>query len=384
MGGSTHCGSWSFGRAPFYCEARGLSRSPGVPEPGTEGDMATPAEHAAMRRALVAADIPGWRDVNPRVGAVVIDPGGAEIALGSHRGRGTPHAEAVALEFAGAQASGATVVVTLEPCNAGTRKPACTDLLLRAGVTRVVYAVHDPNPRMAGGAQALRAAGVDVEAGLLAAEATRLNEYWLFAMRTGRPFVSWKFATTLDGRSAAPDGTSKWITGEEARGDVQRLRATVDTVLVGTGTVREDDPWLILRDDQGKPLPRSVQPRRAVMGRTPIPPGSRVLDDAAETVVLDTREPGEALSQLRAMGCSHVLLEGGPIVAAGFLRAGLVDRYIAYVAPALLGAGLSTVADLGLNTIDEAVRLELADVTTVGCDVRLTLTRNRPKLEEPA
>jgi diaminohydroxyphosphoribosylaminopyrimidine deaminase/5-amino-6-(5-phosphoribosylamino)uracil reductase len=339
--------------------------------------MATPVERNAMVRALTVADVPGWRDVNPRVGAVVLDPAGREVSIGYHRGTGTAHAEGMALELAGSRAHAATVVVTLEPCNAVSKTPACTELLVRAGVARVVYAAQDPNARMAGGADALRSAGVDVESGLLVDEAEKLNEYWFFAMRTGRPFVTWKFAATLDGRSAARDGTSRWITSEPARADVQRLRATADTILVGTGTVREDDPWLVLRVDDGKPLARGIQPRRAVMGRTPIPPGSRVLDEAAETLVLDTRDPREALSQLRALGSAHVLLEGGPIVASTFVRAGLVDRYVAYLAPAMLGAGLPVVADLGIDSIDDVLRLDLTDVATMGHDVRLTMNLRR-------
>jgi diaminohydroxyphosphoribosylaminopyrimidine deaminase / 5-amino-6-(5-phosphoribosylamino)uracil reductase len=341
--------------------------------------MTSQDERAAMTRALAVAAVPGWRDVNPRVGAVVLDPDGRELAVGHHRGSGTPHAEGVALQLAGDAARGSTVVVTMEPCHQNRRTPACTGLLLDASVARVVYAVDDPNPCASGGAAVLRAAGVDVESGLLAAEATKLNEFWLFAMRHARPFVTWKFASTLDGRSAAADGTSRWITGPEARADVQTLRAQADTILVGTGTVREDDPWLVLRDAADRPLPRSRQPRRAVMGRTPVPSGARVLDAAAETVLLDTRDPAEAVSRLAALGARHVWLEGGPVLASAFIRAGLVDRCVAYVAPALLGAGPSAVGGLGVGSIEEIIRLPLVDVRQVGADVRLTLGGIPPK-----
>ncbi len=337
--------------------------------------MATKAEQHAMARALALAAVPGWRDPNPRVGAIVLDADSREVAASWHRGSGTAHAEDAALRLAAEAARGSTVVVTLEPCNAETATPACARLLVDAGVRRVVYAVDDPNPCACGGADRLRAAGLDVESGVLAAEAERLNEYWLFAMRRDRPYVTWKLATTLHGRSAAADGSSRWITGVDARRDVHRLRGTADTILVGTGTVLRDDPWLVLRDESEDPLSRGRQPRRAVMGLTPIPAAARVLDAAAETVMLETREPEQGLKELRRLGSQHVWLEGGPRLAAGFLHAGLVDRCIACVAPAFLGAGVAAVAGLGIETVDQIERFRLTDAERVGDDVRLTMER---------
>jgi diaminohydroxyphosphoribosylaminopyrimidine deaminase/5-amino-6-(5-phosphoribosylamino)uracil reductase len=187
--------------------------------------------------------------------------------------------------------------------------------------------------------------------------------------------VTWKLATTLDGRSAAVDGSSRWVTGLAARADVHRLRAESDVVLVGTGTVLADDPRLTVRDTNGVDLPR--QPLRAVMGLRELPAGRRV-DEGCPAERLRTRDPASALDRLWRMGRRHVWLEGGPRLAAAFWRAGLIDRVVAYVAPALLGAGASAIADLGITTIADAARLTLDDVTRVGDDVRLVL-RPAPK-----
>jgi len=336
--------------------------------------MASRLESAAMDRALaLAGSVDLRRDPNPRVGAVVLSSTGEVISDAAHRGAGHPHAEATAIQQAGPRAAGATLVVTLEPCNHIGRTGPCTELIRAAGIHRVVFAQRDPNPDAAGGAAALRAAGVDVEAGWREDEALALNPHWTFAMVGQRPFVTWKLAATIDGRSAAADGTSRWITGPAARGDVQRLRAGCDTVLVGTGTVATDDPWLTVRHPSGQPLARESQPRRAVMGRRELDPRSRVFDLAADTVRLRTRQPEDALDSLFSLGSRHVWLEGGPTLSAAFVRAGLVDEVVAYVAPAMLGAGVAAVGDLGISNVSDALRFELDDVTRVGSDVRLTM-----------
>lgn len=338
--------------------------------------MASPAEVAAMRRAIELAQTPGVpRGPNPRVGCVVLDQAGAVVAEGYHRGAGHPHAEVDALTRAGERARGATAVVTLEPCNHTGRTGPCALALLNAGVARVVYAQPDTNPMARGGAEALLAAGVDVEGGVLAGEARAINPIWTFAVETRRPYVTWKYAATLDGRSAAADGTSQWITSPEARADVHRLRAECDAILVGTGTVLADDPRLTARDASDHPLDSRRQPLRAVMGLRSIPDSASVLDDAAETLLLGTRDPAEALERLLDHDRQHVLLEGGPTLAGAFWREGLVDRVVAYVAPALLGAGPAALSDFGVGTITDAIRLELTDITRVGPDVRLTAVR---------
>ncbi|QWC87074.1 bifunctional diaminohydroxyphosphoribosylaminopyrimidine deaminase/5-amino-6-(5-phosphoribosylamino)uracil reductase RibD [Nocardioidaceae bacterium] len=337
-----------------------------------------------MQRALELAATPGVPfGPNPRVGCVILAPDGTQLAEGFHRGAGTPHAEVDALTTlreAGGDATGATAVVTLEPCHHTGRTGPCSAALLEAGVRRVVHAVADPNPVARGGGAALRAAGVDVEAGLMAVESARLNRGWTHALTHGRPYVTWKYAVTLDGRSAAADGTSQWITSPSARADVHRLRGASDVVLAGTGTVLADDPALTVRDADGKPA--GHQPLRAVMGEraADVPPGARVRDDVAETLFLPTRDPAAALQQLHDAGRREVFLEGGPALAAAFLRAGLTDEVVAYVAPVLLGAGPTAVADLGITTITDALRGSVTDVTTLHdegtgqTDVRLTIT----------
>ena len=345
------------------------------------------AERAAMQRALAIAATPGVPfGPNPRVGCVILGPDGTPLAEGYHRGAGTAHAEVDALgnlSAAGGTAEGATAVVTLEPCHHTGRTGPCSAALLEAGVRRVVHAVADPNPVARGGGAALRAAGVEVEAGLLAVESARLNRGWTHGITHGRPYVTWKFAGTLDGRAAAADGTSRWITSAASRADVHRLRAASDVVLAGTGTVLADDPALTVRDAEGQSADH--QPLRAVMGEraTDVPQTAQVRDDAADTVFLTTREPAEALQELFDTGRREVFLEGGPTLAAAFLAAGLVDEIVAYVAPVLLGSGASAVADLGVGTIADAIRGSVTDVTTLHdeqagqTDVRITFTPDR-------
>jgi len=329
-----------------------------------------------MRQALDLARSPDAAvGPNPRVGCVILGPDGDVIASGYHRGAGHAHAEIVALAAASDRARGATAVVTLEPCNHTGRTGPCSQALRDAGIARVVFGQPDENLVARGGADTLRAGGVDVEGGVLADEARMVNPIWTFAVETGRPYVTWKFAATLDGRSAAADGTSRWITSAEARADVHRLRAECDAILVGTGTALADDPQLTVRDGNGRPLDRRYQPLRVVMGLRDVPAGAAVLDDAAETVRLVTRDPADALKQLADRDRQHVWLEGGPTLAGAFWQAGLVDRVIAYLAPALLGSGVAALADAGVRTISEAIRLELIDVTRIGPDVRLTALR---------
>lgn len=336
-------------------------------------------EDAAMACALELAQTPGVPlGPNPRVGCVLVGPDGTTVAAGFHRGSGTPHAEVDALAIAGEQARGTTAVVTLEPCNHTGRTGPCAVALVEAGVARVVFAQADVSPVARGGAETLRAAGVDVEGGLRAEEARAVNRSWSFAQVAGRPFVTWKLATTLDGRSAAADGTSRWVSSAPARRDTHLLRARCDAILVGTGTVLVDDPRLTVRDQDDVDLPREQQLLRVVMGRREVPADRRVRDDGAETLVLGTRDPMDALRTLYERDVQHVLLEGGPTLAAAFLTAGLVDEVVAYVAPMLLGSGLSAVGDLGLSTIGDALHLDVADVTTLGTgadtSLRLTLT----------
>ena len=320
-----------------------------------------------MRRAIeLAATVSYLTGANPRVGCVLIDDNGALLGEGYHRGVGTDHAEVAALSAAGGNAEGATAVVTLEPCNHTGRTGPCTEVLIAAGVKRVVYACDDPNPQAGGGADRLRAAGIAVHTGILAAEAAALNLEWMTAVERQRPFVTVKTATTLDGRVAAADGSSRWITGAAARDDVHELRGRVDAVITGTGTVLADDPQLT---DRRRAANR--QPVRIVVGEQAIPDDARILDDSAPTRVLATRDLHVVLASLYAEGMRHVMVEAGPGLVTAFLREGLVDRIRWYIAPVVLGAGATVVDDLGISTMGEALRLTTESVERIGDDVRI-------------
>lgn len=332
---------------------------------------ATGTDLLRLRRAIDLALRSPLPDPNPRVGAVLVAPDGTVVGEGWHHGAGTPHAEIEALRAAGPAAHGATAYVSLEPCNHTGRTGPCAVALAEAGVARVVFAQPDPNPTAAGGGDTLRAAGVAVSGGLLATEAEAVNRVWTRAVRLGRPYVTWKVAATLDGRTAAADATSQWITSPAARADVHRLRATCDAILVGTGTALADDPQLTVRDAEGRPTGR--QPLRVVLGDRPLPETARLRSPEAETLFVPGHQPGRALAQLHRAGIRHAWLEGGATLAAAFLRDRLVDEVVVYLAPTLLGAGRPMVGDLGIGTLADAVHLDLVDVTRVGPDLRLTL-----------
>ncbi|WP_206673421.1 bifunctional diaminohydroxyphosphoribosylaminopyrimidine deaminase/5-amino-6-(5-phosphoribosylamino)uracil reductase RibD [Pseudactinotalea terrae] len=352
------------------------------------------AERRAMRRALDLAATPGLPlGPNPRVGCVVLSSSGEQLGEGFHRGAGTPHAEVVALSRCRPGAEPAVAVVTLEPCRHVGRTAACTDALRAAGVRRVVIGHPDPTPSAGGGAQLLRAAGIQVVEAMptdIADRAAALVAPWLFGLAHQRPWVTWKVATTLDGRAAARDGSSRWITGPAARRDVHAVRAAHDVVLVGTGTALVDDPELTVRDGCGRALPH--QPARAVMGLRDLPAHARAVAGPGRLIRLRTRDVDAALGDLFALGLRRVLLEGGPQLAAAFLGAGVVDEIVAYVAPALLGAGPAALADLGVVSIDDALRPRLVDVAVItdpppdpstagtgpAADIRLTLRLDPP------
>ena len=322
-----------------------------------------------MRRALHLAASGPWPDPNPRVGCVIVAPDGSVVGEGHHHGAGTPHAEIEALRRGGERSRGATAYVTLEPCAHTGRTGPCADALIEAGVARVVFAQSDPNPDAAGGAERLHAAGVDVLGGVLADEAGALNGRWARGVALGRPLVTWKFAATLDGRSAAADGTSQWVTSAASRADTHTLRGTRDAVLVGTGTVLVDDPRLTARMPGGGLVER--QPLRVVMGLRDVPRSARVHDGPGGVLHLRTHDPEVTLKELWDKGVRDVWLEGGPTLAAAFLTAGLVDDVYAYLAPALLGAGRPAVDSLGITTIADVRRLQIVDVEVIGGDVRV-------------
>ncbi|MBW9094537.1 bifunctional diaminohydroxyphosphoribosylaminopyrimidine deaminase/5-amino-6-(5-phosphoribosylamino)uracil reductase RibD [Microbacterium jejuense] len=329
--------------------------------------MASTAEHDAMRRALaIAAN--GPRGVNPQVGALLLSADGRVLAEGWHRGAGTPHAEVDALsKLEPGAARGATAVVTLEPCNHTGRTGPCSEALIAAGVARVVYAVSDPGDHSSGGAERLRQASVDVEAGLLAEDASALLDSWLTVQRLGRPHVTVKWAQSLDGRAAAADGTSQWITGPAARADVHRRRSDADAIVVGTGTLLADDPALTARRPDGSLYDH--QPRPVVVGRRPVPADAAVRRHPLPLVTDSGRDLPGLLEDLRQEGVQRLFVEGGPDVASSFLRAGLVDEVLVYVAPVLLGGDRLSLRDIGVTTIAQAQRLEVADLIPLGDDV---------------
>jgi diaminohydroxyphosphoribosylaminopyrimidine deaminase / 5-amino-6-(5-phosphoribosylamino)uracil reductase len=330
---------------------------------------------AALRLAVEQAEtVKGSTYPNPPVGAVILDADGQVAGVGATEPPGGAHAEIVALRRAGTRASGSTVVCTLEPCNHHGRTPPCTEALLAANVRRVVYAVADPNPLAAGGAQRLRAAGVDVVAGVEAelVAGGPLRE-WLHKQRAGRPHITWKYAASIDGRSAAADGTSQWITGEVARADVHRRRAAADAIVVGTGTVFADDPTLTARRADGSLAER--QPLRVVVGEREIASEAKVLNDDSRTMVIRTRDPREVVAALGDR--TDVLLEGGPTLAGAFLRAGLIDRILAYVAPILLGGPVTAVDDVGVPTIARALRWRFDGFEPLGPDLLVSLVPRR-------
>lgn len=330
----------------------------------------------AMDLAVRAAEeVKGSTYPNPPVGAVILDAAGQVAGVGGTRPPGQEHAEVVALAGAGAAARGGTAVVTLEPCNHQGRTGPCVDALAAAGVSRVVYAVADPNPRAAGGAARLRTLGIEVLDGLASdrVSAGPLRE-WLHKQRTGRPHVTWKYGASVDGRSAANDGTSQWITSEQSRADVHRRRAFADAIVVGTGTVFADDPQLTARTPDNELVPH--QPLRVVVGMREVSSDAKVLNDDSHTMVIRTHDPAEVLAALGDR--TDIILEGGPTLAGAFLRAGLVDRILAYLAPMLLGGNVPAVEDVGVTTLSRALRWKYDQIERMGPDVLLSLVPRLP------
>lgn len=324
-------------------------------------------ELGAISAAIAAGEsVRGTTSPNPPVGCALVSASGELIATGATSPAGGPHAEINALRQAGARARGATAVVTLEPCNHTGRTGPCARALVEAGVKRVVYFTADPNEAAAGGAAYLRDHGVEVD---LQPVRVAALQPWLRSVRHGRPSVTLKFASTLDGFTAAADGTSKWITGEAAREQVHEDRAKIDAIIVGTGTAIADDPSLTARFPDG--TLRQHQPRRVVIGSREVPDGnlSRLGFEQHAT-------PREALDALWDTGARDVLVEGGATLAASFLELDLVDAVQAYIAPALLGAGRGVLDRAIAGTIADAYRFRTTAVRPVGDDVFIEMERD--------
>ena len=332
----------------------------------------------AMQRAIALSQKGlGKTSPNPIVGAVIINSDGQVIAEGFHdRMRSPDHAEVVALKAADMKAKGATMVVTLEPCNHTGATGPCSKAIADAGISKVVYAVKDPNKKAAGGAQALRDQGVQVESGVLESDAAYANRAWLTKIEKNRPFFTWKVATTLDGKIAALDGSSKWISNEKSRNDVQIHRRQADAILVGTNTVITDDPHLIPRGD----FPGfTANPLRVVCGEQHLPPTSKVFDEAATTLLVKTKDLNTLIEELNKTGVNQVLVEAGPTLATAMLKHGLLDELVTYQAPSLLGQGKSFVADFGATTINELLALDHIASEVLDGDIKSTYALGKAK-----
>ena len=343
-----------------------------------------------MDAALAAARLADFAtSPNPMVGCVVAR-GGEVIATGYHRRAGGPHAEVEALAVAGDRARGADVYMTLEPCAHQGRTPPCVDALIAAAPRRVVIAMSDPNPRVAGrGADALRHAGIVVEMGVHEAESQRLNEFYVKHRLTGRPFVSTKFAMSLDGKIATRAGESRWITGEDSRRHGHRLRHIHDAILVGVGTVIADDPALTARlegEDARQPLRvvldsqlRTQQSAKVVGPNTLIASTRSGSIGTAEILVLPAADDGRVrlaplLDELGRRGILSLLVEGGSEVHGSFFAEGLVDKVLAYMAPRLIGGrdAPGAIGGRGIERLVETVQLRELDTTRLGADILIT------------
>jgi diaminohydroxyphosphoribosylaminopyrimidine deaminase/5-amino-6-(5-phosphoribosylamino)uracil reductase len=347
-------------------------------EPFSVDGVELVGDEAYMARAVeLAQGVRTTTSPNPWVGCVIVDASGQMVGEGATAPYGGPHAEAIALVTAGTRARGATAYVTLEPCAHQGKTPPCTGALIRAGVSRVVVAIRDPDPKVAGaGFAALESAGVTVSLGTLAGAVSDQLRPYLVQRSTGRPYVVLKLAASLDGRIAAPDGSSRWITGAKARRDVHRLRAESDAVLVGAGTVRADDPELTVRDEDTGDERR--QPLRVVLGHAPA--------DARVHPALELGgDLGAVLDELGHRRVLQLLVEGGAHVAAEFHRLGLVDRYVFYLAPVLFGGddGRPVFAGPGAATMADLWRGRIVSVRQLDDDLRVELEPDRDEMLAP-
>jgi diaminohydroxyphosphoribosylaminopyrimidine deaminase/5-amino-6-(5-phosphoribosylamino)uracil reductase len=325
----------------------------------------------AMRRALELAERGPALNPNPRVGCVLLSPSGEKLSEGWHRGAGTAHAEVDALSKIkeGDTARGATAVVTLEPCNHTGRTGPCTEALISSGIVRVVYGVSDPGDISGGGSERLRQAGLEVVSGVLGSEVEEFLSDWLFTIRHRRPFVRLKWASSLDGRVAAADGTSRWITGSVARNRVHEQRRESDGIVVGTGTVLVDNPSLTARGKDGELLDR--QPIPIILGEREIPTNAAIWQHPQTPILLKTRDLSSALLNLQQRGIRSLYVEGGPTLASAFVSGGFVDEFVVFIAPTLIGGPRTAITDLGIGTITEQRRLELKSIEQLGDDVML-------------
>ena len=322
-----------------------------------------------MQRAIALSEKGlGKTAPNPIVGAVIIDDAGNVIGEGFHdRMNSKDHAEVVAIANATKNLKGATIVVTLEPCNHSGSTGPCTQAIIDAGISTVVFAVNDPNSVASGGAEALRAVGIKVIEGVLKAEAAYANRAWLMKIKKNRPFFTWKVATTLDAKNAATDGTSKWITNETSRADVQVLRRQADAILVGTNTVITDDPHLIPRGDFAG---YSHNPIRVICGEQDLPKDAQVFDSAAQTVVVKSKDLDLLVAELNKLEINQVFVEAGMTLASAMVDHCLMDELVIYQAPSLLGSGKPFFTFDFPSTISNQMRLDHISTVVLDGDVK--------------
>jgi diaminohydroxyphosphoribosylaminopyrimidine deaminase/5-amino-6-(5-phosphoribosylamino)uracil reductase len=329
-----------------------------------------------MRRAIALAANGPSNGVNPQVGCVVLNSAGTIIAEGWHRGAGTAHAEVDALsQLTPEQAQGSTFIVTLEPCNHTGRTGPCAQALIEAGVAQVVYAATDPGHASSGGAQRLRDAGIEVLGGVLEDDVEELLEEWMLAARLHRPHVTVKWAASLDGRAAANDGTSQWISGPESRARVHEQRSAADAIVVGTGTVLADDPSLTARTPEGDL--HDHQPVPVIIGKRNVPGDAQVHQHPLEPLIIGHNDLHAALSEMFDNGIRSIFVEGGPTLASAFIASGLVDRLYIYLAPVLLGGDKVALGDLGVSTLTERIDLSISSVENLGTDIFITAKPTR-------
>jgi len=326
-----------------------------------------------MARAIECASYGlGKTFPNPIVGAVITSATGEFISEGFHQG--VDHAEVVAIRGAKEIPAGSILYVSLEPCNHQGKTPPCVEAIIESGIKKVVYAVSDPNPIAAGGSERLRDARIEVISGIGEVQAIHENRAWLTKIEKGRPRITWKIASTMDGKVTAADGSSKWITGELARADVAKIRTQADAIVTSTATVIADDP-LLTSKGLGK------NPVRIVMGFSSIKGDSQILGTDAETVLIKSHDFKELIGLANDRGFNHLLIESGPTLGTAFLCEDLIDEIILFQAPTFLGAGKSLIGDLGISNISGRLDFDITDVEVIGADLKITLIKSTKSTE---
>ena len=325
----------------------------------------------AMDRAFsLASQGLGLTAPNPIVGAVLLGPLHEYISEGFHSGG--DHAEVVAIKSAAHIPPGSTIFVSLEPCAHFGKTPPCVEAIIAAGISRVVFSVKDPNPVAAGGLAKLLTAGIEVTAEYLKEQGEFVNRDWLTKIHLDRPRIIWKIAITLDGKSAAADGTSKWITSDESRRRVARIREESDAILVGTGTALADNPHLVPANSE-----RQIKPVRLVLGESEVPTNFHLHDSSAETIFIKDRSFLPLFQIAKERGWNRILVESGPILGSALLSADLVDEIRAFIAPTLLGTGKSFIGDLNINTLEDRMDFDITSLNPSGSDIEVIMSKKK-------